>query len=301
MAEAAVQLPNLRFFCHKCSQEINPVLPEYTCPRCESGFIEELTQHPESPSNEYAEEFLNPTGASFDFLQLLTNQNEPRSQDDSIQPFQVQGNFTRRMQLPLAGGFRRNTSSDRAGGGGGINSLDGLLQQILGNLTGGAGLGNTASIPIFFNLHGSPGDYAWGRGGLDAIITQLLNQLDCTGPPPLDVKKIEQIPTVRITKEQVDKTLQCTVCMEDYRVGETVRKLPCQHHFHNDCIVPWLELHCTCPICRKSLSEDLDGSLSNSGPNSTDQEFSTGSERSSSSSSSAPHSSTNYNDIDEYD
>ena len=24
-----------------------------------------------------------------------------------------------------------------------------------------------------FHLHGNPGDYAWGRGGLDAIITQV--------------------------------------------------------------------------------------------------------------------------------
>ena len=24
-------------------------------------------------------------------------------------------------------------------------------------------------------IHGNPGDYAWGRGGLDTIITQVLN------------------------------------------------------------------------------------------------------------------------------
>lgn len=28
---------------------------------------------------------------------------------------------------------------------------------------------------------GNPGDYAWGREGLDAIVTQLLNQMDSTG------------------------------------------------------------------------------------------------------------------------
>lgn len=28
---------------------------------------------------------------------------------------------------------------------------------------------------------GNPGDYAWGREGLDAIVTQLLNQMDGTG------------------------------------------------------------------------------------------------------------------------
>lgn len=48
----------------------------------------------------------------------------------------------------------------------------------------------------------NPGDYAWGREGLDAIVTQLLNQMDTTGPPPLAKDKISQIPVVIITKEQ---------------------------------------------------------------------------------------------------
>lgn len=34
------------------------------------------------------------------------------------------------------------------------------------------------------------------------------------------------------------------MCKEDYSVGETVRQLPCNHLFHNDCIVPWLEQVC---------------------------------------------------------
>ncbi|MGH0156444.1 UNVERIFIED_CONTAM: hypothetical protein FKN15_031508 [Acipenser sinensis] len=42
MAEAPTR-PD-RFFCHRCSAEISPHLPDYTCPRCESGFIEELPE-----------------------------------------------------------------------------------------------------------------------------------------------------------------------------------------------------------------------------------------------------------------
>ncbi|CAI9552470.1 unnamed protein product, partial [Staurois parvus] len=103
-------------------------------------------------------------------------------------------------------------------------------------------------------LHSNPMDYAWGANGLDTIITQLLNQFENTGPPPADNEKIQALPTIQITEEHVGSGLECPVCKEDYTVGESVRQLPCNHLFHNDCIIPWLEQHDTCPVCRKSLS-----------------------------------------------
>lgn len=126
-----------------------------------------------------------------------------------------------------------------------ITNFDTILQDILISVGGGEG------APMFFM--GNPGDYAWGREGLDTIVTQLLNQMDNTGPPPLEKEKIEEIPTVQIEQDQVDIKLQCSVCWEDFQLNEPVRKLPCTHVFHTDCICPWLSNHGTCPICRKSL------------------------------------------------
>jgi len=38
------------------------------------------------------------------------------------------------------------------------------------------------------------------------------------------------------------RSLQCSVCWEDFRLDEPVRKLPCEHVYHENCIIPWLEL-----------------------------------------------------------
>ena len=39
-----------------------------------------------------------------------------------------------------------------------------------------------------------------------------------------------------------DKGVQCSVCMEDFKLEEVVKELPCNHLYHPDCIVPWLEM-----------------------------------------------------------
>lgn len=43
--------------------------------------------------------------------------------------------------------------------------------------------------------------------------------------------------------------LGCSICTEDFRTGEDVRVLPCQHQFHPSCIDPWLtNVSGTCPL-----------------------------------------------------
>uniref|UniRef100_A0A2M4ABZ6 RING-type E3 ubiquitin transferase n=1 Tax=Anopheles triannulatus TaxID=58253 RepID=A0A2M4ABZ6_9DIPT len=138
----------------------------------------------------------------------------------------------------------------RRGGRRNITHLDHILREFFISVADGA----PGGVPLFFM--GNPGDYAWGREGIDSIVTQLLNQMDNTGPPPLEKERIAEIPTVAISEKQVEMKLQCSVCFEDFQVGESVRKLPCLHVYHEPCIIPWLELHGTCPSCRKSLTPE---------------------------------------------
>jgi hypothetical protein len=51
------------------------------------------------------------------------------------------------------------------------------------------------------------------------------------------------------TEEAMSSQKQCPVCMEDFTQGQEVRMLPCHHHFHPECIDPWLlNVSGSCPL-----------------------------------------------------
>lgn len=49
---------------------------------------------------------------------------------------------------------------------------------------------------------------------------------------------------------------ECPVCCESFDIGAQLVVLPCQHVYHELCIVPWLQRTHTCPLCRFALPLD---------------------------------------------
>lgn len=45
----------------------------------------------------------------------------------------------------------------------------------------------------------------------------------------------------------------CSVCLEDFELGETLKKIKCKHEFHKSCIETWLKSNITCPVCKMEM------------------------------------------------
>ncbi|KAF5448603.1 hypothetical protein F2P56_029115 [Juglans regia] len=86
-------------------------------------------------------------------------------------------------------------------------------------------------------------------------------QNDRPGPPPTAASAIEALPRVKLTQKHLDNDPSCPVCKEEFDLGGEVRLMPCKHFYHSDCIVPWLCIHNTCPVCRYELQDDSNSDL----------------------------------------
>eukprot|EP00928_Gymnodinium_smaydae_P045963 TRINITY_DN30590_c0_g1_i1.p1 TRINITY_DN30590_c0_g1~~TRINITY_DN30590_c0_g1_i1.p1 ORF type:complete len:432 (-),score=70.34 TRINITY_DN30590_c0_g1_i1:75-1370(-) len=59
-------------------------------------------------------------------------------------------------------------------------------------------------------------------------------------------------------KQEASGVEECTLCLEKFEESDSLRVLPCSHHFHKDCIDSWFAskrlLMRTCPLCRQNAA-----------------------------------------------
>ena len=66
------------------------------------------------------------------------------------------------------------------------------------------------------------------------------------GPAPASKASIEAMPRIKVKGSGND----CSICLEEFKVDEEAREMPCKHVFHSDCVEKWLRIHGSCPVCR---------------------------------------------------
>ena len=57
---------------------------------------------------------------------------------------------------------------------------------------------------------------------------------------------------------------------DEFAQGESCLIMPCKHHFHKECLIPWLKERNSCPVCRFELptdDEDFENRKRNRGSN----------------------------------
>lgn len=279
-----------------CSQTVNPIveIESMKCPICQSGFVEETSSAPANGSPVDVGGLDSDRALSLWAPVLLGVMANPlrrhlgrrlEAEDDDHGPNpndaeqELEALIARRRRssaaiLQLLQGIRAGIMLESANleadnqqqqreGGGGENDGDGERERererdeqqqrmILINPFNQTIIvqGGGSSDP---NNRGTLGDYFIGPG-LELLMQHLAeNDPNRYGTPPAQKEAVEALHTVKVGEAM---QLQCAVCLEECDVGDEVKEMPCKHKFHSSCIVTWLELHSTCPVCRYQLPAD---------------------------------------------
>jgi len=106
-----------------------------------------------------------------------------------------------------------------------------------GNLFSNADLSPEEQLQMIQTLLAGGGGGIHGGGGAPAAAKDVINRLKQS-----------------LFRAEKCKTKECAICQEDYKEMDKMVTMPCDHLFHKDCAITWLNLHNTCPSCRKPLN-----------------------------------------------
>ncbi|KAJ4875390.1 RING/U-box superfamily protein [Raphanus sativus] len=266
-----------RYWCHMCSQMVNPVTEsEIKCPFCQSGFIEEMSSNGNGgdPGTDRAMSLWAPILLGMmstprrrrRFMRAEFDEEEEEDNDADV----YHHHRARRHggEIDLDREFESLLRRRRRSSGNILQLLQGIRAGIASEYEASESSNRVIMInPLNQSLvvqgqaqsshHHHPaltslGDYFIGPG-LDLLLQHLAeNDPNRQGTPPARKEVVDALPTVKIT----EPSLQCSVCLDEFGRGgveEEAKEMPCKHKFHVKCIVPWLELHSSCPVCRFEL------------------------------------------------
>lgn len=114
---------------------------------------------------------------------------------------------------------------------------------------------------LFNPAHAISGDAVYSQEALDQIITNLMEaHPQSNAAPPASTEALANLSRRLVDASMLDgdSKTECTICIDDMKVGDLAAFLPCKHWFHEACVVLWLKEHNTCPVCRASIEKSGD-------------------------------------------
>ncbi|KAG9160783.1 hypothetical protein Leryth_008623 [Lithospermum erythrorhizon] len=226
------------YWCYRCNRFIRVWAQDsVTCPDCNGGFVEEIDAHNRSSLSESQRRRFMP--------------RNPLDFSDGTGPGIVSSPRIRRSRrntgdrLPFNPVIVLRGPSDGGGNNGGGGGFELYYDD-------GAGSG-LRPLPT------SMSEFLLGSG-FDRLLDQLA-QIEANGigrmdNPPASKAAIELMPCIDIDESHIVTESHCAVCKEVFELGVPVREMPCKHIYHSDCILPWLSLRNSCPVCRHELPAD---------------------------------------------
>lgn len=122
-----------------------------------------------------------------------------------------------------------------------------VMDFLQAHIPGGAEESVLRPLFLALGIPGDPRDYVTDPERYREILDRIFSQQQPTATQGLSEEQIG-----RWVEERREPSGTCAICKEDYSAEVIVRKLPCGHIFHGDCVIPWLKRVASCPMCRKN-------------------------------------------------
>lgn len=267
MSSATITSSSLTsYWCYRCNRFVrvstNPISlssSAISCPDCHGGFVEEIDSPPAPPPP------LLPSQLSSSPLSDSRRRRFPAAAMYMVGGNANSNSTSSRESLSSSPRLRR---SRRNGGDRSPFNPVIVLRAPTESDAAAAAAGGGGSYELYYDDGGGSGlrplpagvsEFLLGSG-FDRLLDQLaqieINGIGRAEQPPASKAAIESMPTIEIVDDHVEGECYCAVCKEAFELGSEAREMPCKHIYHHDCILPWLSLRNSCPVCRHELPSD---------------------------------------------